>query len=91
MTERGGMTLGSPGHDPAKAASTPTEAIPSAAGVVGSRGAQRPASLVCEPRTDCVDANVNRWYCMRGHDGAPDGVCPLPKCDRQGANAETNR
>lgn len=40
----------------------------------------------CGPRTDCVDANVNRWYCMRGHDGAPDGVCPLTRCIKQGAN-----
>lgn len=44
------------------------------------------AVIVCEPRADCVDQNVNRWYCMRGHDGAPEGVCPLPKCERQGAN-----
>jgi len=42
--------------------------------------------IICEPRADCVDQNVYRWHCMRGHDGAAPGVCPLDKCDREGAN-----
>lgn len=42
--------------------------------------------LICEPRPDCADANINRWYCMRGHDGAAPGVCPLAYCDSKGAN-----
>lgn len=44
------------------------------------------STIICGPRADCADQNTNRWHCMRGHDGAPDGVCPLPKCDRRGAN-----
>lgn len=42
--------------------------------------------IICEPRKDCADANVNRWHCMRGYDGAPDGICPLAKCERERAN-----
>jgi hypothetical protein len=42
--------------------------------------------IICEPRKDCADPNVNRWHCMRGHDGAAAGVCPLAACERQGAN-----
>jgi hypothetical protein len=42
--------------------------------------------IICEPRKDCADPDVNRWYCMRGHDGAPPNVCPLAKCERRGAN-----
>jgi hypothetical protein len=42
--------------------------------------------ILCEPLPDCADAHVLRWHCMRGHDGAPAGICPLKYCDRQGAN-----
>jgi hypothetical protein len=42
--------------------------------------------IICEPRKDCADPHVLRWHCMRGHDGAADGVCPLDYCERQGAN-----
>ncbi len=42
--------------------------------------------LICEPRSDCVDRNIHRWHCMRGHDGAEPGVCPLAKCEQEGAN-----
>jgi hypothetical protein len=44
------------------------------------------AVIICGPRKDCADPHPHRWYCMRGHDGAADGVCPLAKCERQGAN-----
>lgn len=37
-------------------------------------------------RPDCADPHPMRWYCMRGHDGAPRDVCPLEKCERRGAN-----
>lgn len=46
--------------------------------------------ILCGPRQDCVDPNPNRWHCMRGHDGAAPGICPLVKCDRQGANHQAN-
>lgn len=42
--------------------------------------------LICQPRTDCVDPHSARWHCMRGHDGAAEGDCPLEACQRQGAN-----
>lgn len=42
--------------------------------------------IICEPRTDCADPHPHRWHCMRGHDGAEPGVCPLTVCDRRGAN-----
>lgn len=45
-----------------------------------------PVVLICAPRKDCADPHVLRWHCMRGHDGAPDGVCPLEVCDQRGAN-----
>lgn len=44
------------------------------------------AVIICEPRQDCADPNVNRWHCMRGHDGAEPNVCPLAVCERRGAN-----
>lgn len=44
------------------------------------------SGILCGPRADCADLNVNRWHCMRGHDGAPAGVCPLRVCERRGAN-----
>lgn len=47
-----------------------------------------PLILICEPRRDCVDDNVNRWHCMRGHDGAAPDICPLEACERQGANRD---
>lgn len=28
----------------------------------------------------CADPNINRWHCMRGHDGAAPRICPLTKC-----------
>lgn len=50
--------------------------------------------IICEPRTECADPNANRWYCMRGHadegKAAIPGVCPLPACERLGANTPTN-
>lgn len=49
-------------------------------------GVSEPLIIICEPRSDCADQDVNRWHCMRGHDGAPAGVCPLAYCERQGAN-----
>lgn len=42
--------------------------------------------VICEPRKDCADPHVLRWHCMRGHDGAADGVCPLDYCERKGVN-----
>lgn len=45
--------------------------------------------IICEPPSECADPNVNRWYCMRGHEGAEPGICPLTVCDRRGANAST--
>ena len=48
------------------------------------------AVVICEPRKDCADPNINRWYCMRGHglegQKAIPGVCPLTVCERRGAN-----
>lgn len=42
--------------------------------------------IICEPRKDCADPHIFRWHCMRGFDGAPDGVCPLKVCEQRGAN-----
>jgi len=46
--------------------------------------------IICEPRTDCADPNINRWYCMRGHKlddrKATPNACPLLVCERRGAN-----
>jgi hypothetical protein len=42
--------------------------------------------IICEERADCADKNINRWHCMRGHEGAAENVCPLTVCDRRGAN-----
>lgn len=46
--------------------------------------------IICDLRRDCVDANIHRWHCMRGFElddkPAVPGVCPLEKCERQGAN-----
>lgn len=42
--------------------------------------------IICEPRRDCADPHVLRWHCMRGFDGAADGVCPLKVCEQRGAN-----
>lgn len=42
--------------------------------------------IMCGPQKDCADPNVNRWYCMRGHDGVAPNVCPLKVCERRGAN-----
>ena len=50
--------------------------------------------IICQPRTDCMDAHTLRWHCMRGHalpeedKAATPGVCPLTKCARLGANRE---
>ena len=41
-----------------------------------------------DPHRECADPNPNRWHCMRGHDGAPPGICPLPVCESRGANSE---
>lgn len=37
--------------------------------------------LICEPNPTCRDPHIYRWHCMKGHDGAPAGVCPLRKCN----------
>jgi hypothetical protein len=50
---------------------------------------QRP--IVCEPRKDCEDPHIYRWHCMRGIDGAPDGICPLKVCEERGANDDEFR
>lgn len=42
--------------------------------------------ITCGPAATCADPNVNRWHCMRGHDGADADVCPLTVCDQRGAN-----
>jgi len=42
--------------------------------------------ILCGPPTACADPNPNRWYCMRGYDGAPPGICPLTICETRGAN-----
>lgn len=39
--------------------------------------------VICETNPDCVDPNTNRWYCLRGHYGAPADICPLAKCNRE--------
>lgn len=45
-----------------------------------------PDVIICEPAKGCADPHKDRWYCMRGHDGAPSGVCPLDYCEKRGAN-----
>jgi len=55
---------------------------------------ERSTAILCGPRRDCADPNPNRWHCMRGHADetrgikAKSGICPLPKCEQQGANRE---
>lgn len=48
-----------------------------------------PTPILCEPAKDCADAHTLRWDCLRGHDGAPAGVCPLEHCEKRGANRST--
>lgn len=53
----------------------------------------RGSVILCQPRTDCADPNVNRWHCMRGHklddQKAIPGVCLLTVCERRGARFPT--
>lgn len=41
-------------------------------------------AIVCETDPECRDPHPNRWYCMRGHEGAPPGVCLLKHCGGPG-------
>jgi hypothetical protein len=51
---------------------------------------QRSKIILDSPDEDCKDANINRWYCARGTDGAAAGECPLEVCVKRGANDSVN-